>query len=173
MFGIGMGEFLIILIVGLIVFGPKNLPEVGKTLGKGLKEFRKAQAALSATLEESVNEPVKKNSSEVKTAEEKISLDEKLAPEFSQNATDKSSDTAKQNAAVSTEKKSDTAEKIVEKEIPAPPKELYTGTVDEKKSEEPVQTTVDDLITAVKENPISNKSSDTAKQNAKVLTEKN
>lgn len=59
MFGIGMGEFLLILIVGLIVFGPSKLPEVGRALGKGLREFRKAQAALTATLEESAEPPKK------------------------------------------------------------------------------------------------------------------
>ena len=52
MFGIGAGEFVVILIVGLIVFGPGKLPEVGRALGKALREFRKAQAALSATLNE-------------------------------------------------------------------------------------------------------------------------
>ena len=59
MFGIGAGEFVIILIVGLIVFGPSKLPEVGRGLGKLLREFRKAQAALSETLNEDL-EPVKK-----------------------------------------------------------------------------------------------------------------
>ena len=80
MFGIGMGEFILILIVGLIIFGPKNLPEVGKTLGKGLREFRKAQAALSATLEESANEPVKKSPEKIKPATEKISIEKKSEP---------------------------------------------------------------------------------------------
>jgi len=59
MFGIGAGEFIVILIVGLIVFGPGKLPEVGRALGKALREFRKAQAALSATLND-IDEPVKK-----------------------------------------------------------------------------------------------------------------
>ena len=76
MFGIGMGEFILILIVGLIVFGPKNLPELGKTLGKGLREFRKAQAALSATLEEAAAETPKKVETE---PAEKISLEKKQA----------------------------------------------------------------------------------------------
>ena len=51
MFGIGAGEFIVILIVGLIVFGPSKLPEVGRALGKGLREFRKAQAALGLDVE--------------------------------------------------------------------------------------------------------------------------
>jgi TatA/E family protein of Tat protein translocase len=138
MFGIGMGEFLVILVVGLIIFGPKNLPEVGKALGKGLREFRKAQAALSATLEESVNEPVKKSSDENKTVQK-----------------------------VSIEKNSEVAQATAEKENSAP-KEISTSTVSEtaeeknleKKSEEPARATVDDLISAVKENPISNKNTD-------------
>lgn len=62
MFGIGAGEFIVILIVGLIVFGPSKLPEVGRAIGKGLREFRKAQAALSQTLNE-VDEPPKKSPS--------------------------------------------------------------------------------------------------------------
>ena len=60
MFGIGAGEFVVILIVALIVFGPSKLPEIGKALGKLLREFRKAQSALSATLNE-IDEPVKKS----------------------------------------------------------------------------------------------------------------
>ena len=60
MFGIGAGEFVLILIAGLILFGPSKLPELGRSLGKLLREFRKAQAALSATLEESA-EPEKKS----------------------------------------------------------------------------------------------------------------
>ena len=77
MFGIGAGEFVIILIAGLILFGPSKLPELGRSLGKALKEFRKAQAALSATLEESV-EPVKKSSPK---SHEKNASDEKIFEE--------------------------------------------------------------------------------------------
>ncbi|HDL52910.1 MAG TPA: twin-arginine translocase subunit TatB, partial [Proteobacteria bacterium] len=39
MLGMGMQEILIILVVALIVIGPKRLPELAKTLGKGLAEF--------------------------------------------------------------------------------------------------------------------------------------
>ena len=93
MFGIGMGEFILILIVGLIVFGPSKLPEVGRALGKGLREFRKAQAALSATLEESASEPVKKSEPQ------KISL-EKKSDEPARLTVDEVINTAKQNPAV-------------------------------------------------------------------------
>jgi Tat protein translocase TatB subunit len=41
MFGIGMQELLIILVVALIVVGPKRLPEVAKSLGRGFAEFKR------------------------------------------------------------------------------------------------------------------------------------
>jgi TatA/E family protein of Tat protein translocase len=46
MFGIGMPELILILGVALIVLGPKKLPELAKTLGKGLAEFRRATEEL-------------------------------------------------------------------------------------------------------------------------------
>ncbi len=42
MFGIGMQEVLLILVIALVVIGPKKLPEVAKALGKGYGEFRRA-----------------------------------------------------------------------------------------------------------------------------------
>ena len=48
MFGIGMPELLLILALALIVLGPKKLPELAKTLGKGLAEFRRATDEIKA-----------------------------------------------------------------------------------------------------------------------------
>ena len=42
MFGIGIPELLLILVIGLIVFGPGKLPEIGKALGKSMHEFKDA-----------------------------------------------------------------------------------------------------------------------------------
>jgi Tat protein translocase TatB subunit len=50
MFGIGVPELLVILVVALIVLGPKRLPDVAKTLGKGLAEFRRATSDLTDEL---------------------------------------------------------------------------------------------------------------------------
>ena len=46
MFGIGMTELLVIMAIGLIVLGPKRLPELARSLGKGIAEFRRASTDL-------------------------------------------------------------------------------------------------------------------------------
>jgi len=51
---IGGQELLLIMIIGLIVFGPRKLPEIGKSLGKMLVEFRKASSDFKRTIEEEV-----------------------------------------------------------------------------------------------------------------------
>jgi len=51
MFGIGMPEMLLILAVALIVIGPKKLPDLAKSLGRGLAEFRKATSEIKESLE--------------------------------------------------------------------------------------------------------------------------
>jgi len=51
---LGMQEIVIIFIIALIIFGPKKLPELGKTIGKGLSEFKKASNELKQTWEDEV-----------------------------------------------------------------------------------------------------------------------
>lgn len=56
MFGtLGGPEILLILVVALIVFGPRKLPEIGKTMGKMLAEFRKASTEFKRTIEDEVD----------------------------------------------------------------------------------------------------------------------
>ena len=51
---IGGPEMLIILVVALIVFGPRRLPELGRSLGRGLSELRRASTDLRDTLEREI-----------------------------------------------------------------------------------------------------------------------
>jgi len=62
---LGFPEILMILLIALLVFGPKKLPELGKSLGKGLKEFKKATDELKSNWDEQLKE-VEKSVSEVK-----------------------------------------------------------------------------------------------------------
>lgn len=57
MFNLGFGEIVLILIVALVVFGPKKLPELGKALGAGIREFKKATTDFQNSLAEPEQQP--------------------------------------------------------------------------------------------------------------------
>lgn len=60
MFGtIGWSEIIIILIIALLLFGAKRLPEVGKSLGKAIREFKKSFREISEDIEDIDEEPSK------------------------------------------------------------------------------------------------------------------
>ena len=50
MFGLGVPELIFIMVLALLIFGPKRLPEIGRTLGRGMSEFRKASNDLKRTI---------------------------------------------------------------------------------------------------------------------------
>ncbi len=56
MFNIGPLELIVILAIALLVVGPKRLPEVGRSIGRGLREFRKAQDEVQKTIQSALDE---------------------------------------------------------------------------------------------------------------------
>jgi len=57
MFNIGPLELMVILVIALLVVGPHRLPEVGRSIGRGIREFRKAQDEVQKTIQSALNEP--------------------------------------------------------------------------------------------------------------------
>jgi len=56
MFGsLGMPELIVIMVIALLVFGPKKLPEVGRSIGKALREFKKTTEDIKGKFEEQIN----------------------------------------------------------------------------------------------------------------------
>jgi sec-independent protein translocase protein TatA len=51
---IGFPELMVIFVVALLVFGPKRLPELGRSLGRGIAEFRKASTELKSSIEREI-----------------------------------------------------------------------------------------------------------------------
>ncbi len=63
---LGFGEMLLIGLAVLIFFGPSRLPELGKSLGKGIQEFKKASRELTDSVKDEISTPLKDDKDEKK-----------------------------------------------------------------------------------------------------------
>ena len=58
MFGIGEGELAIIVVFGFLLFGPDKLPQMGRTLGRAIRQFRETQEKMTAVVQSEIIDPV-------------------------------------------------------------------------------------------------------------------
>ena len=82
MFGIGMPELLLLLAIALIVIGPKKLPDLAKSLGRAMREFKKATNEFKETMQ------IDEDLSDVKKAFDDLSDDIKEAASLDKGATE-------------------------------------------------------------------------------------
>ena len=100
MFGLGIGEIVVILFIALIFIGPKTLPGLAKGLGKGIREFQNAAKGITDT----INEPVQGVKDSIQQTKDQI-----INTEVAQNTPDEYGDVSPDHHAedkVQEEKKS-------------------------------------------------------------------
>jgi sec-independent protein translocase protein TatA len=87
MFGsIGMPELVIILVIALIIFGPRKLPELGRSLGKSIGEFKRASNELRNTLDEEIRVEEQKEQKAKMEAEQTSAIDAASAMTYNPDA---------------------------------------------------------------------------------------
>lgn len=101
MFGIGMPEMLVILAVALIVIGPKKLPELAKSLGRALGEFKRATSDLKESIQSETGlDEVRESLNEVNTdVRRALTLDNVPPAAVDSNASNDAADAPTENTA--------------------------------------------------------------------------
>ncbi|WP_027180509.1 Sec-independent protein translocase protein TatB [Maridesulfovibrio bastinii] len=139
MFGIGSTELIIILVVALIVIGPQKLPDLMRTLGKGLSEFRNMSNDVKRTLDQEIaTADEDRRKQEVAAMEEKRRKEEQeLAAKKSETLEEETaSETSTEASTEEAEKKSVKVEEPVAEKVAETESKAAEGSVDDSAKSE-------------------------------------
>ena len=76
MFGIGEGELAIIVVFGFLLFGPDKLPQMGRTIGRAIRQFRETQEKMTAVVQSEIIDPVSEAASSAPVKPKKAAVDD-------------------------------------------------------------------------------------------------
>ena len=107
---IGMQELIIIFVIALIVFGPRKLPQLGKSLGKSIAEFKRASNELRNTLEEEIR--VEETRREIMEPIESIGREAKALVENAEKEAERAMSAPEAAAPVATEEPAPSEQKV-------------------------------------------------------------
>ena len=101
MFGLGMPELIVIAVIALIIFGPKRLPEMGRSVGSALREFKKGAESITGEVKDiadvgDIGKDLKSINKEM--AETGKAVTESVQNPMTDKTTDKTTDTAEESA---------------------------------------------------------------------------
>jgi len=107
MFGLGLPELLVIFVIALLVFGPKKLPELGKSIGRAMAEFKKASDDFKESIQEEMKEVEKSADLEGIKKLGKIDISDLGKPEAAKSAEGPPQSPSQQPAPETDQKKPD------------------------------------------------------------------
>jgi len=81
MFGIGTSEILIVLVIALLLLGPKEIPKIARTIGRGMRELERAKDELKQTIEFEAEKADKEEASEKDSGEKESKEQEPTPPD--------------------------------------------------------------------------------------------
>jgi sec-independent protein translocase protein TatA len=119
LFGISGGEIFIVLLLVLLLFGPKKIPEIARTIGKGINEVKKVQRDINAEINryaDEIEKPAKMIQSDIDGFNDKLGEIENITAQETSNDTD-------------------TAVDLEEEDLPHPYKSSYEEYIEREKEE--------------------------------------